>query len=274
MQTMQFARLSAAVLLVGLVSCASSRARSASGTLIVLNKSDGTASAFDASSHAARFTSKTGVGPHEVAVSPDGKLAVVADYGEQQAGSSLTVLDVASGALVRTIELGEPSRPHGIVFEDARRVIVTSEVRHALLRVDVGDGRVLDVLPTEQEVSHMVVLTPDGKRAFVANIGSGSVTAIDLASGKVVKQIATGQGSEGIAITSSRRCRAPSSRSASRSRPTASTRWCPAPSLAMSPCSTSPSASSCAASRWRSTPWRTRRIACCNSATARFRSAS
>ena len=45
----------------------------------------------------------------------------------------------------------------------------------------------------------MVVATPDGARAFVANIGSGSVTVVE--GRKAIKQIPTGKGAEGIAIT-------------------------------------------------------------------------
>jgi YVTN family beta-propeller protein len=43
------------------------------------------------------------------------------------------------------------------------------------------------------------VATPDGSRAFVANIGSGSVTVVE--GKKAIKQIPTGKGAEGIAIT-------------------------------------------------------------------------
>jgi YVTN family beta-propeller protein len=46
----------------------------------------------------------------------------------------------------------------------------------------------------------MVAASPDGKRAYVANIGSGSVTVVDVAQAKVVKDIPTGEGAEGIAI--------------------------------------------------------------------------
>ena len=48
----------------------------------------------------------------------------------------------------------------------------------------------------------MVVASADGKRAYVANIGSGSVTAVDVSAGRVVKSIPTGEGAEGIALTS------------------------------------------------------------------------
>lgn len=47
----------------------------------------------------------------------------------------------------------------------------------------------------------MVAVTPDGARAFVANIGSGTVTAIDLAGGTKLGDVATGEGAEGIAVS-------------------------------------------------------------------------
>ena len=59
-------------------------------TLVVLNKAEATASLIDLASGEVRATLPTGVGPHEVAISPDGKLALVADYGQQTPGSSLT----------------------------------------------------------------------------------------------------------------------------------------------------------------------------------------
>jgi YVTN family beta-propeller protein len=57
----------------------------------------------------------------------------------------------------------------------------------------------VQAIPTTQETSHMVGIA--GGRAFVANIGSGTVTAIDLAAGKATSQIATGKGAEGIDVT-------------------------------------------------------------------------
>lgn len=172
-----------------------------SGTLVVLNKSEATAALVDSASGEVRRTLPTGVGPHEAAVSPDGRLAVVADYGQQVPGSTLTVIDLERTAVARTIALGEYRRPHGVQFEaDGRHVIATVEDNRAIVRVDIVAGKVVKAFPTEAQVSHMVVLTPDGRRAFVANIGSGSVTAIDLAEGTILAQIPTGAGAEGIAV--------------------------------------------------------------------------
>ncbi|MEK6567073.1 MAG: YncE family protein [Bacteroidota bacterium] len=173
------------------------------GTLVVLNKTDNTASLIDCSTKVTRVTIPTGVGPHEVSVSHDGKLAVVSNYGvREKPGHSLTVIDIPAKKTVKEINLGEYSSPHGVVFfSDGKRVAVTVERSKMLLVVNIESGRVEQAIPTDQEVSHMVALTPDNNRAFVANIGSGSVTAIDLKSGSRVTSVKTGDGAEGIDIS-------------------------------------------------------------------------
>ena len=170
-------------------------------TLLVANKAEATVSLVDLGSGKVAATLPVGTGPHEIAVSPDGRLALVANYGAQQPGSSLTLLDVPGAKVVKTIELGEYRRPHGLVFLDGRRALVTSEASKSLLEVDVEAGKVTRAIPTGQEVSHMVAVTPDGSRAFIANIGSGSMTAVDLKAGKSLGDVKTGAGAEGIDVT-------------------------------------------------------------------------
>lgn len=121
----------------------------ATGTLIVIKEAEATASLFDLGSGEEVAKVPTGAGPHEVAVSPDGRPALVADYGEQTPGSTLTLIDVATARAVRTIDLSPRRRPHGIVWlgEEAR-VAVTSETSRALLLVDVGSGTVERAIPT------------------------------------------------------------------------------------------------------------------------------
>lgn len=174
-----------------------------SGTLVVLNKAEATASLIDLDSGRVVATLPTGQGPHEAAASPDGRLVLAANYGTSQApGSTLTVIDVQAARVVKTIDLGGYRRPHGVRWlADGRRAVVTSEASRALLIVDVDAGKVEGLVATDEDVSHMVVVTPDGARAFVANIGSGTVTAVDLPARKVLAQIATGKGAEGIDVT-------------------------------------------------------------------------
>jgi len=170
--------------------------------LIVLNKSDSTLMSIDPATSAVEHTVPTGSGPHEVAVSADGRTAVVSDYGAQSPGSTLTVIDLVEGGVVRRIALGDHRRPHGIEFlDEASQVIVTTEESQSVLVVDVPTGKVVRTIETGQQVSHMVVTTPDRERAFVANIGSGSVSALDLVEGRLIENIVTGGGAEAVDVT-------------------------------------------------------------------------
>jgi YVTN family beta-propeller protein len=171
-------------------------------TLLVANKTDNTVDLIDVESGTSIATLPTGVAPHEIETSADGSLAVISNYGNRdEPGSSLTVVDVSTATVLRTIDLGEHSRPHGLAWIGENRVAVTTEGSAHLLVVDVNAGTIAEHIPTDQKISHMVATTPDGDRAFVANIGSGSVTAIDLLSGAKLSDIETGEGAEGLAVT-------------------------------------------------------------------------
>jgi YVTN family beta-propeller protein len=172
------------------------------GVLVVLNKSGDTAHVLDRATGERLAEIETGYQPHEVAISPDGRTAVVTNYGSRERpGNSLTVIDVARAEKVKDISLLEYTMPHGIQFLDDDRVIVTTEGNQTVLIVNIGTEAIDHVFMTEQSVSHMVAVTPDGKRAFVPNIGSGTVTVLDLESGLVEAHIETGEGAEGIAIS-------------------------------------------------------------------------
>lgn len=153
-----------------------------------------------------------GDGPHEVAVGPDGRTAIVCNYGGPLPGSTLTVVDVASSAAVGTIQLeGEEVvdgaakkrawlRPHGVRWlPDGERVVVTSESTRRLLVVDVAGRRVVRALPTPQSLMHMVDLSRDGSVAFGTSIPDGTLASIPL-DGSRPRAVTSGDGAEGIAV--------------------------------------------------------------------------
>jgi len=168
--------------------------------LIVLNKSDHTAAFVEMKSMSIVRKVPTGIAPHEAAVSPDGKTLYVANYGAKEPGSTISEIDIPAGTVRRMVDLGEHRRPHGIAVGRDGSVWVTTEASKSVLRLSAEDLRIEQVYKTDQEVTHMIALTPDGKRAFTANIGSGSVSMIDVETGKVTS-LATGSGAEGIDIS-------------------------------------------------------------------------
>ncbi len=173
-----------------------------SGTLLVLNKSDNTVSLIDLATRKSLATLPTGPAPHEVAVSRDGKVAVISNYGTQaQPGSTLTVIDIPGKKQIKLIDLGQYRRPHGITWLRGNEIAVTTEGNKCLLLVDINEAKVLAAIATDQNVSHMVAVSPKHDRAFVANIASGSVTVIDLPKKERLADIQTGAGAEGIDIS-------------------------------------------------------------------------
>jgi YVTN family beta-propeller protein len=170
-------------------------------TLVVANKAEATASLINLESGEVVATLPTGEGPHEVGISPDGQSAMVSNYGRRGSpGQSLTLIDIPSASVVKTIDLGEYRSPHGVEWLDDDRVAVTVEANQALIVVDVEKAAVSSVIETGQQTSHMVALDPARQRAYTANIGSGSLTVLDIATGERLNNIETGQGAEGLTV--------------------------------------------------------------------------
>jgi len=170
------------------------------GALLIVNKSADTLAFVDPVRLELLGTVPTGRAPHEVAVDPAGTTAYVSNYGTAEApGSSVTVVDLAARRATATIDLGSFTRPHGIVVAPDGMVWVTCEGSRAVVVIDPKQGKVIRSYETGEQVTHMVVLTADGGKAFTANIRSNTVTMIDKASGAITR-IEVGEGPEGIDI--------------------------------------------------------------------------
>ena len=165
--------------------------------LLVGNKGENTISFIDLASGRELGRSPTGPMPHEIAVSPDGRQAAVVAYG----GRSLDVYDVASRERLRTIDLAPNQGPHGLVWLSDGRILATTERSRSLTIVDTSRGDAVSAIPTGQQGTHMVAVSPDRRRAYTANIGSGTVSVLDLNAGRKLRDLAVGGRPEGIALS-------------------------------------------------------------------------
>ena len=107
------------------------------GMIVAANMNDNTASIKEAVMDSGPMpTAPTGNGPHEVAVSHNGRLAVVSNYGVRGApGNSLTVINLAVSAarlvaFARSI-LGNYHNPHGSAFLPGEYLAARYVARHA-----------------------------------------------------------------------------------------------------------------------------------------------
>jgi YVTN family beta-propeller protein len=185
-------RLTAVLLL-----CAAS---ATADTLLVLNKRDATLAFVDPASMKVIAKIPTGDAPHEVAVSDDGKIAVVCNYGTgPNPGSTLSVVDVAARKELRRVGL-PVLRPHGIQAFGSR-FYFTAEGSRVVARYDATNDRIDWITGTGQDVTHMLLVMPGEKKIYTANIGSNSVSVIDLTNAPrqiALKHIAVVKGPEGF----------------------------------------------------------------------------
>lgn len=169
-------------------------APAAAETLLVGNKSEDTLSVIALASGEELARLPTGKMPHEIAISPDGKQAAVVAYG----GTTIDIFDVAARTKLKTIDLSPNQRPHGLLWLSDGRLVATTEGSESVAVV-APDGTVTSI-STGQKGSHMVAIAPDNRTAYVANIGSGSVSVLDLQDGKKLRDLTIGGKPEGLAL--------------------------------------------------------------------------
>ncbi len=174
-----------------------SSAACADPILVIGNKGEDSVSFVSLETGKELGRTKTGKAPHEIAVSPDGRQAAVVAYG----GKSIDIFDVATRAKVKTIDLTPNEGPHGIVWQDGGQIVVTTERSRTLTIVDPDTGTVAAAIATGQAGSHMVAVSSDGSTAFTANIPAGTVSVIDLGTGRKSRDILVGGEPEGIALS-------------------------------------------------------------------------
>lgn len=171
------------------------------GTLVVTNKSPSTATIIDVATGQALATLPTGNNPHEVVLSANGRTAVITDYGTGDT-PTLTVIDVPARRVVRTISLGQYTRPHGIVYLPGDSLVaVTSESTQNVVIVAVASGEIRKAISTQRQGSHMVAVTADGRRAWTGDIGSNTVSELDIPSGAYLRSIEVPAQPEAINVT-------------------------------------------------------------------------
>jgi DNA-binding beta-propeller fold protein YncE len=180
-----------------------SSAAGPTGTIVVSNMNDNTAMLLDARTRVLLATLPTGRAPHEVAMSHDGRWALVSNYGvRDQVGNTITVIDIAAHTVARTIDLGDYKRPHGMAFFPGDTVFaVTSEANRAVLLVDFRSGRVMRRLASGGRGPHMIGLSSDGAHMIGGNIGDGTLAIFTPLAADSARTTKVPAQPEGVAIS-------------------------------------------------------------------------
>jgi YVTN family beta-propeller protein len=148
------------------------------------------------------LTMDLGIRPMAFATNPDGTTKWI--FVQLSGFNGFAVVDFATHKEINRIKLPDlppgkspfmvgGNESHGMaVTSDGKTLLVNSRLNTALYSYSLPDLKLLG--STEVGLSpDWVTLTPDGKKAYVANAGSNSVSVVDIKSMKEITRIPVGQ---------------------------------------------------------------------------------
>ncbi len=160
-----------------------------SSTLLVLAKSDRTVSIVDPATLKVLARMPSGPDPHEIVVSPNGRLAYISNYGGPGgAYNTLSVVDLVQKQALAPIDLGVLRGAQGLAVAGGK-VWFTAETNKVIGSYDPASRKVDWILGTGQNRTHMIFVSEDLKRIMTSNVSSATMTIID----KVSRRSPTGQ---------------------------------------------------------------------------------
>jgi DNA-binding beta-propeller fold protein YncE len=145
-------------------------------SLLALSKTDHTLAIVDPATLTIIARVPVGADPHEVIASSDGRTAYVCIYG----GGSLheiNVIDLVAKKPLANIDTRPLFGPHDIVFNNGKAWF-TAEGSKAVGRYDPTTGKLDWSMGTGQDRTHMIFVTPDGKKIYTTNVSSGTVSIL------------------------------------------------------------------------------------------------
>ncbi len=173
------------------------------GKLIyVTNEDDAQLSIVDIASKKVVKTIKTGEEPEGIKVSRDGKLA----YVTSEVANMVHVIDTASGKIIKNVPV--PNRPRRfLITPDDKELWVTSELAGTVSIIDRADHTVKHEIRFEvkgfrpNDITPVgMVMTRDGKTAWIGLGRANHVARIDVASRKVESLVLVGKRAWGLAL--------------------------------------------------------------------------
>jgi PQQ-dependent catabolism-associated beta-propeller protein len=164
-------------------------------TIYVSNEDEGEVSFVDALTGKTLQSIKVGKEPEGVKVSADGKTL----YVTSEVASLVHVIDVASGKIVKNVKVGKRPRRMAIT-PDGKELWVTNELDASVSIVNTADHTVAATLKFQvkgaraEDITPVgIVVTRDGKRAFVSLGKANHVAFIDVAARKVTDLVLVGK---------------------------------------------------------------------------------
>ncbi|HFQ7114141.1 TPA: YncE family protein [Pseudomonas aeruginosa] len=118
-----------------------------------------------------------GPDPHEVEVTPDGRVAYVSNPG-YGAFHEIDVIDLVHAVAQTPINTLPLLGPHGLAYVGSK-LWFTAQGSKAVGRFDPAQGQVDWTMGTGQDTTHMLQVSADAKHLYTTNVGSGTVSLFE-----------------------------------------------------------------------------------------------
>ncbi|MDG2003811.1 MAG: hypothetical protein P8J20_10815 [Novosphingobium sp.] len=157
----------------------------------VTNSYSKTLSVIDLETHSLVENHKTGNAPVNPTFSHDWKKLYFSNVDD----GTLSIVDSKTSRIVDTIPAGG-AHPSGLRFlPDGKHLIIsyigdTHTEPGALGKMELTSGKMIWKIPVEAQ-SERFDITPDGSRAYVANLIGKTISVVDLDAGKIIATIAS-----------------------------------------------------------------------------------
>ncbi len=136
-----------------------------------------------------------GVAPHDLALSPDGRLG----YQPNQVSGTVTVIDVAGLRAIAEVPVGI-GPCHAAFTPDSEFAYVTNTVSNEISVIRTRDHEVVATM-RGGIAPHLPVVSDDGRRGYVANFVSDDITIFDVRTSKVLAVVPVGVYPHAIALS-------------------------------------------------------------------------
>lgn len=169
-----------------------------SGALFVAGKFENRLAKVDLATGDQVVSVESCANPHELASSPDDRYVALACYG----GTTVDIFRTSDLGRITSIDLGENARPHGIIWHANGDLFATAEGRQSIfwIRDPLSKAETVEY-GTGKRGTHMVAVAPSANHAWTTDLGSKTVTRVDLKTRRAPLSVEVGEEPEGIALS-------------------------------------------------------------------------
>ena len=177
--------------------------RPATGPVVVVaNQDHGVATIVDLAEWRIVAHVDVDMDPHEGAASPDGRTVALASPSTWRGDAQkVSLIDVTSATLVRSMDLGTFRWPHGIAFLDARILAVSSRARSGVVFVDAQSGTPLASAVSPGSQPYLLHAAGATGRIYVSSPATNALAEYDLAKRTFIRELPVPGEPAGLAVS-------------------------------------------------------------------------